>query len=241
MHLERFSANGNIFVLRKRPVFSIHAKPTDKEKLFFSTPRQHFSTMPKLTCSYKFHPQKPTVSLQQNNPFSKLRSLASAVQLPFRTDSNPHRRYPDRLQYPARPVTWWMPVISAETHVSSGDLNRPRSPEVRKPLVCFLVLFAQRKKNKPVSLSGTSEVLQTSFSTQQPQHRTATIKTFSKRSFEVFQTSNQRTQTTNSHNPIKSFSASRLFPPPSAAVFPPCGGPLLPPQQFLPLRGFIRR
>ena len=49
-----------------------------------------------------------------------------------------------------------------KNHVSTGDLNRPRSPEVRKPLVCFLVLFAQRKKNKPVSLSGTSEVLQTS-------------------------------------------------------------------------------
>ena len=32
------------------------------------------------------------------------------------------------------------------------------------------------------------------------------------------QTSNQRTQTTISHNPIKSFSASRLLPPPSAAV-----------------------
>ena len=46
--------------------------------------------------------------------------------------------------------------------VSTGDLNRPRSPEVRKPLVCFLVLFAQCKKNKPVSLSGTSEVPQTS-------------------------------------------------------------------------------
>ena len=42
----------------------------------------------------------------------------------------------------------------SENYVSSGDLNRPRSPEVRKPLVCFLVLFAQRKKNKPVSLSG---------------------------------------------------------------------------------------
>ena len=27
-------------------------------------------------------------------------------------------------------------------------LNRPRSPEVRKPLACFLVLFARRKKNK---------------------------------------------------------------------------------------------
>ena len=49
-----------------------------------------------------------------------------------------------------------------KNHVSTGDLNRPRSPEVRKPLVCFLVLFAQRKKNNPFSLSGTSEVLQTS-------------------------------------------------------------------------------
>ena len=46
--------------------------------------------------------------------------------------------------------------------VSTGDLNRPRSPEVRKPLVCFLVLFAQCKKNKPVPFPGTSEVLQTS-------------------------------------------------------------------------------
>ena len=32
--------------------------------------------------------------------------------------------------------------------LSTGDLNRPRSPEVRKPLACFLVLFARRKKNQ---------------------------------------------------------------------------------------------
>ena len=38
----------------------------------------------------------------------------------------------------------------SENHVSTGDLNRPRSPEVRKPLACFLVLFARRKKNKTV-------------------------------------------------------------------------------------------
>ncbi|MGI6197202.1 MAG: hypothetical protein ACOYIO_09035, partial [Eubacteriales bacterium] len=47
-------------------------------------------------------------------------------------------------------------------HVSTGDLNRPRSPEVRKPLVCFLVLFAQCKKNKTVPFLGSFEVLQTS-------------------------------------------------------------------------------
>ena len=32
--------------------------------------------------------------------------------------------------------------------LSTGDLNRPRSPEVRKPLACFLVLFARRKKHE---------------------------------------------------------------------------------------------
>ena len=93
------------FCLRQKLVFSAHARPTDKEKLFTNPLRQHFSTMPKLTCSHKFHPRIPTVSLQQNIPFSKLRSLASDVQHPFRTDSNPHRRYPERLKYPAWPVT----------------------------------------------------------------------------------------------------------------------------------------
>ena len=37
---------------------------------------------------------------------------------------------------------------------SDRALNRPRSPEVRKPLACFLVLFARRKKNKLVPFVG---------------------------------------------------------------------------------------
>ena len=42
-------------------------------------------------------------------------------------------------------------------------LNRPRSPEARKPLACFLVLFARRKKNvKTFPFAGSSEVTQTS-------------------------------------------------------------------------------
>ena len=80
MHLERFSANGNIFVLRKRPVFSIHAKPTDKEKLFISAAKLQFPTAPKLTCSHPFQIPLATVSLQKDDSFSKLRSLASAVR-----------------------------------------------------------------------------------------------------------------------------------------------------------------
>ena len=40
----------------------------------------------------QFYPRQPTVSLHYNNPFSKNNSFASAVLLPFRTDSKPFRR-----------------------------------------------------------------------------------------------------------------------------------------------------
>ena len=91
-HLEKKS-----FCLRKKLAFSAHARPTGKEKPFLSTQRHRFPTTPKLTCNSPFRIPLATVSLQQNNPFPKLRSLALAVQLPFRTDSNPHRRYPETL------------------------------------------------------------------------------------------------------------------------------------------------
>ena len=50
----KLSGNEKLFGLRKRPVFSAHAKLTDKEKLFLSAPRQQLRTAPKLTCSHKF-------------------------------------------------------------------------------------------------------------------------------------------------------------------------------------------
>ena len=125
-----------------------------------------------------------------------------------------------------------------KNHVSTGDLNRPRSPEVRKPLVCFLVLFAQRKKNKPAPFRELSRFCKPRFSPPQPQLRTATIKTFLRGfrgsanlepayrscnfplqqlkpflgSSEVLQTSKQHTQTTNSCNPIKSFRRPQRHP-----------------------------
>ena len=95
--------NGFGFV--KKADFSAHARPTDKEKLFINAAKPLLSTAPKLTCNRPFQIPLATVSLQQNNPFSKLRSLAFARRHPFRTDSNPHRRYPGSLQFPVRPVT----------------------------------------------------------------------------------------------------------------------------------------
>ena len=94
-----------------------------------------------------------------------------------------------------------------ESHVSSGDLNRPRSPEVRKPLACFLVLFARRKKNVKTSpLQEVPRFCKPRISTPQPQLRTATIKTFV-RAFQGSANREAAHKTKNSHNPIKSFAA----------------------------------
>ena len=58
--------------------FFCSCKTFDKEKLFLSATKLQPRTAPKLTCSNSFRMPLATVSLQQNNPFSKLCSLASA-------------------------------------------------------------------------------------------------------------------------------------------------------------------
>ena len=84
---------------QNRTAFSAHARQCKNEKPFINPPRQQLPTAPKLTCNSPFRIAFATVSLQQNNSFSKLRSLASDVRPPFRTDSNPHRRYPEALRF----------------------------------------------------------------------------------------------------------------------------------------------
>ena len=67
-----------VFVCEKRH-FSSSCKVTDKEKLFLSIEKLQSSTAPKLTCNNPFRISLATVSLQQDNSFSKLRNLASAL------------------------------------------------------------------------------------------------------------------------------------------------------------------
>ena len=149
------------FWFAKKGYFSTHAKPTNKEKLFLSATKLQPRTAPKLTEVSKFYLRNPTVSLQYNSPFSKLRSLASAVQLPFRTDSNPHRRYPETLRFRCR----WL-------HDDGRSLSRKpcierrfeSSPESRGSQTSgvLLVLFVQAKRIKPFPLRESFEVLRTS-------------------------------------------------------------------------------
>ena len=68
------------FLIRDKGDFSAHAKPPDKEKLFFSAQKLQLSTAPKLTSSHTFYLRQPTVSLQYNNSFSKNIGLASALR-----------------------------------------------------------------------------------------------------------------------------------------------------------------
>ena len=80
VQLEKFSAKGNVFCFAEKAAFSIHARQCQNEKPFINPLRQHFSTVPKLTCSNPFRISLATVSLQYNIPFSKLRNLASALR-----------------------------------------------------------------------------------------------------------------------------------------------------------------
>ena len=63
-------------------------------------------------------------------------------------------------------------------NVSTGDLNRPRSPEVRKPLVYFWYFSYTRKVRKTFLSQEAPRFCQPRISAPQPQLRTATIKTF---------------------------------------------------------------
>ena len=77
---------------------------------------------------------------------------------------------------------------------------------------CFLVTFCTTQKVTSRSPSQeASRFSKPRFSSPKQRFRTNKIKTFHQGSFEVFQTSNQRTQTQTSHTPLKSFAAPQLL------------------------------
>ena len=133
------------FGLRKRAAFLAQARQHKNEKPFINPLWQHFSTAPKLTEVSKFHPQNPTVSLQKDDSFSKLCSLASAhkVTLSHRFKSSP--AISGNLAIPGAAGYMMNAGYLGKNIVSSGDLNRPRSPEVRKPLG-YSPFFSYKRK-----------------------------------------------------------------------------------------------
>ena len=96
------------------------------------------------------------------------------------------------------------------------------SPGVQRvaTLGVFLRYFLHAAKStNPFPFREASRFCKPRISPPKQQLPTNKIKSFSKGSSEVFQTSNQRTQTKLRAMPIKSFCRSAAFPPPLAASF----------------------
>ena len=190
----------------KRAVFSVYEKPSDKEKLFQHTKisisyctkanvQQPFSNIA-CCCELAVHLLifvKTSVLRQQySHPFAPIQSLYAAVLR-------------------AKPVSAEAAGNFCEVTFDRA-LNRPRSPEVRKPLVYFW-FFSYKRKARKTSLS--QEVLRfckPRNSTPKHQLPTATIKTFL-RKLRGFPNLESAYKTTTSCNPIKAFSASRRLCP----------------------------
>ena len=142
---ERFGKR-KAFGVRKRAAFLAQARQHKNEKPFINPLWQHFSTAPKLTEVSKFHPQNPTVSLQKDDSFSKLRSLASAHKVTL------SHRFKSSSAIPGnatdfRAAGYMMNVGHfSETHESSGDLNRPRESRGPQPFGYFWFFSYKRKE-----------------------------------------------------------------------------------------------
>ena len=70
--------------------------------------------------------------------------VSSTVTLSHRFKSSP--AIPGKLAIPDAAGYMMMAGHFSKSHVSSGDLNRPRSPEVRKPLGYFWFFSYKRKE-----------------------------------------------------------------------------------------------
>ena len=86
------------------------------------------------------------MSLQYTFSFSKNISLASALQPPFRTDSKPLRR-----RFAGKTGCGTSRRKFLQNHFRQSFESSPES-RGSQTLVCFLVLFAQRKKHEKRSL-----------------------------------------------------------------------------------------
>ena len=138
---------------RKRTAFSAYAKPTNKEKPFFSTAKSQFPTAPKLTCSYKFHPRKPYCELAVQQPFFETSQscVSTKATLSHRFKSSP--AIPGKLAIPVAAGYLMSAGHFSRNLVSSGDLNRGSQG---LPRVLFGYFLHDAKSDNPYSLSEAS-------------------------------------------------------------------------------------
>ena len=196
----------------KKQAFSASQKPFFFQNLFFS--------LPKATLFHhkrrKFPPSHNLLSTKEHGCsfYVRSNSLRYNAGTSHRFKSLP--AIPDEVA--AFRKTGYLMIAGHfnNNHVSTGDLNRPRSPEVRKPLVCFLVLFAQCKKNvKTFPFREAPRFCKPRISTNKKQICTIQLNPF----FALRRC------------PCRDGTLRVLFRRRFAAFLSACGGPMLLPQQ----------
>ncbi len=152
MHLERFSANGNIFVLRKRPVFSIHAKPLNIRKAFSQHTAATISHRTQTNVQPQISSEKPCCKLAVQQPISEISQscVSSTAFLSHRFKSSP--------AIPGKPAI----LVAAGYMMNAGHFSRnPRierrfesSPGVQRVATLWGTFgsFRTSEKNKTVPL-----------------------------------------------------------------------------------------
>ena len=154
------SVCGNsLYFVRNNPSGTLRVPPSLAQgrqiaaAVTISAAKLQLPTAPKLTCSNPFSNTACYCELAVQHPFFETSQscVSTKVTLSHRFKSSP--AIPGNLAMPGAAGYMMMAGHFRQNLVSNGDLNRPRSPEVRKPLACFLVLFARRKKNVKTSSS----------------------------------------------------------------------------------------
>ena len=167
MQLESFSTKKKRFCFAKKACFFSLCKTTWRRKALGLQKSQRFQliqSQPIKKSLFLQHSKDLTSHRTQNNvqqPFSHIVCYCElAVQHPFfetsqscvsTTASLSHRfksspAISGNLAIPDAAGYMMMAGHFSKSHVSSGDLNRPRSPEVRKPLGYFWFFSYKRKE-----------------------------------------------------------------------------------------------
>ena len=122
-----------------------------KMKTFYKPTAATLFHCAQINGSQQISSAKPYCELAERGLFFETSQscVSTKAFLSHRFKSSP--AIPGKLAIPDAAGYMMMAGHFSKSHESSGDLNRPRSPEVRKPLACFLVLFARRKKNVKTS------------------------------------------------------------------------------------------
>ena len=141
---ERFVQKKSFWFAEKTD-FSAHARPLGEEKLFFSTAKLQLPTAGKTNVQLQISSTKTYCELAVQHPFFETSQscVSTAASLSHRFKSSP--AIPGKLAIPGTAGYMMNAGHFRENYVSSGDLNRPRSPEVRKPLG-YSPFFSYKRK-----------------------------------------------------------------------------------------------